>query len=631
MPPNITPAHTAEKIPTSTWYEHVRTWQGAEPVDITAAIEPGTAKANQAESWKIKVKLGDFQLLPGDHVAVELHVGWRMDRGRPYVSGRLPIEERPRYGYSTSPKVVLPPGAAYEIAVDQSDRMRRYFIIDICIQSGKLPEGSEFEIFPADADASLLRCPWFAQDVPIPIAVRPSGERYYRRIKQFPVLHVIGGEPRLWRIAATLQPSHERARISVIAADIENLNPTEVALQPNILPCDGWQIEGLERTNGYHGAPVWRGIARLSKKHAPRIECLNRERGLYGRSNPVEPELFENYQVYFGDIHGQSDRSIGFGTEEEYFSWARDAELLDFTAPANHYGGRERFSQALWRDTVALCDEFNEEGRFVTFYSYEWGSAVNQHRNIYYRDTPGMAFCRHGGYTDDIHDLWRLLDEQKLPALTIPHHLKFIGGRMKWLEYNATYQRLAEVCSIWGNSEKDSAHSLQAGLAMGHRLGVVGGTDTHFSQPGRPVDGPFDLGGITAIIAPKLERCTLWDALHARRCYATTGERILLDFRMNGQLMGSQLAATGQRKLIGMVIGTTELEQVEIIRNNRLWQSIPVAGDESVAFEFDDPEPFGEIALNPQVPEPGRFAFYYLRVTQRDRHWAMSSPIWVVG
>ena len=201
---------------------------------------------------------------------------------------------------------------------------------------------------------------------------------------------------------------------------------------------------------------------------------------------------------------------------------------------------------------------------------------------------------------------------------------------MDWTEFHGRFQRLAEVCSIWGNSEKDSAHSLQAGLAMGHRLGVVGGTDTHFSQPGRPVDGPFDLGGITAILADRLERSALWDALYARHCYATTGERILLDFRVNGHLMGSEVRLSGTRDVTGRVLGTTKLERVEVIRNNEVWQSIPVSDDERVTFEFEDTERLEEIALEPQVPEHGRFVFYYLRVIQRDRHWAMSSPIWLI-
>ena len=115
----------------------------------------------------------------------------------------------------------------------------------------------------------------------------------------------------------------------------------------------------------------------------------------------------------------------------------------------------------------------------------------------------------------------------------------------------------------------------------------------------------------------------------ARRCYATTGERILLDFRVDGELMGSEIAAGDARRISGRVIGTAELETVEIIRNGETWREIPTEGREAVTFELEDTDDLQALALTSQAPAGGRFVFYYLRVVQRDRHWAMSSPLWV--
>ncbi len=78
------------------------------------------------------------------------------------------------------------------------------------------------------------------------------------------------------------------------------------------------------------------------------MEALNRKEGLYGRSNPLVPGLLPDREVY--------------------------GELLDFVAPANHYGGREEASQELWRSTQELCDGFDDPGRFATLYGYEWGA-----------------------------------------------------------------------------------------------------------------------------------------------------------------------------------------------------------------------------------------------------------------
>lgn len=624
----------ADIIRTVEWYKHVRTWRPETHCDATASISPETAIARQESCWEIAVTLGNMQLEPGDHVAVEVNAAWTLDRGRPYVFGRLPFREEGHTGYDATPKVEFPGGVQSQVAVTPADGLDCYFIIDAVIVSGRVPAGAAFKVFVADPVGNLICCPWFAQDVPVPVAIRKRDDDTYRRLKEIPVLHVVGAPPKLWNIVATPRPDHKGARVQVTAADIENLNPSECANDPEILPCDGWDVSELERQDGYHGAPVWRGMASLAPRAAPRLEVLNRECGLYGRSHPIAPSLFKDAQVYFGDLHGQSNCSVGFGSEREYFWWARDAELLDFAAPANHYGGRETFSEDLWHETIKLCDEFNDPGRFATLFSYEWNQCGTGHRNVYYAENPGQLFCIHAtgdARTTSVDELWTLLQEQGLPVLTVPHHLKFRPATgMNWREFHGEFQRLAEVCSIWGNSEKDGPKSLQAGLMMGHRIGVVGGTDTHFSQAGRPVEGVFGLGGIAAVICERLERKAIWDSLYARRCYATTGARILLDFRLNGQLMGSVLPECGARKITGRVIGTEQLESVEIICNNEVWESVPVSGKDTVSFEFEDVRAPEEIALTPRVPVTGKFIFYYLRVTQKDRHWAMSSPIWVV-
>jgi len=618
-----------ESLSTQAWYEHTRTWKERTHCDARAAITPDVAPASAAHPWEIAVRLCDMALEPGDHVAVEVHVGWLPDRGRPFCYGRTALREAWRPGYNASPKFEFGAGVEHAWALSEDDGMNRYFIIDAVVTEGVVAAHSDFRVFLANPEGMLLRCPWFAQDVPVPVAIRKHGEAHYRRCKEIPVVRVRGGQPRMWKAIATPQPDHGLVRIQVTAADVENLNPSECAEDPQPLSCTGWDNVALVRESGYHGAPVWRATVRRTPDAAPRIEFLNRTLGLYGRSNPVAPGLQDGRQVYFGDLHGQSDRSIGFGSEREYFWWARDGELLDFVAPANHYGGRETVSQALWESTLGLCDEFHDPGRFATLYSYEWGGGKNAHRNVYYGEKPGALMSpKLGTRHQEIQGLWDDLERQALPVLTIPHHTKFIS-RIDWREWHASYQRLVEVCSCWGNSEQSGTHSVQHALAMGHRLGVVGGTDTHFSQPGRPAVGPFDLGGVTAVLTDRLERGAIWQALHDRRCYATTGERILLDFHVNGSAMGSELPCSDTRRITGQVVGTAELEAVEIIRNNVVWRRVALDGAERTAFDYEDTESFEDVALTPQVPADGPFMYYYLRVRQRDRHWAMSSPIWL--
>ncbi len=620
--------HQPTQISTSQWYTHTRTWSEDTYFDAEATITPETACASEANPWKITVTLGKTALEPGDHIAIEVHVGWTLDRGRPFVYGRLPLSAKYSPGYQATPAFAFPEGVRHSATVSAPDRMNRYFIIDAVITEGQVRARSSFTICLADPRGSLLCAPWFAQETPVPVAIRKGEDKTYRRLRQIPVVDVRGAAPQLWQVAVTPEAGQDQARVQVTAADGVNLNPSDDCPDPEVLPIGDAGPITLRRESGYRGAPVWRGEIPSTPGTPQRVEVLNRAHGLYGRSNPLVPAMHDGLQVYFGDLHGQSNRSIGMGSEREYFWWARDAELLDFVAPANHYGGREKVDAAIWEATLDLCREFDAPGRFATLFSYEWGGGKNAHRNVYYAEEPGKLFDAHAKEFNEIGNLWQALQAQGLPVITIPHHPKFIG-RIDWREHHGLYQRLVEVCSCWGNSEQGGPHSVQTALAMGHRLGVVGGTDTHFSQPGRSAFGPFGKGGVTAILCDKLDRASIWEALYERRCYATTGARILLDFRINGHLMGSRLAANERRTITGSVAGASELASVEIIRNNEVWQAVPVRGTDQSSFEFVDETPFGELAMKPKVPEPGVFSFYYLRVTQKDGHWAMSSPIWL--
>ena len=96
---------------------------------------------------------------------------------------------------------------------------------------------------------------------------------------------------------------------------------------------------------------------------------------------------------------------------------------------------------------------------------------------------------------------------------------------------------------------------------------------------------------------------------------ATTGARILLDFRLNGAPMGSELAASSQRLLEVEVHATATIQSVDVVKNNEILGSFnePVL---DAAFSLPD---------GPSLETD----FYYVRVIQADGHLAWSSPIWV--
>ena len=91
--------------------------------------------------------------------------------------------------------------------------------------------------------------------------------------------------------------------------------------------------------------------------------------GLDCRSNPLtvyetEPE----FGKYWGDLHAQSDATVGTGSEEEYFTFGRDWARLDFIS---HQGNDFQMTDEDWERLNDTTRSFHQSGRFVTFPGFE--------------------------------------------------------------------------------------------------------------------------------------------------------------------------------------------------------------------------------------------------------------------
>jgi hypothetical protein len=75
-------------------------------------------------------------------------------------------------------------------------------------------------------------------------------------------------------------------------------------------------------------------------------------------------------------------------------------------------------------------------------------------------------------------------------------------------------------------------------------------------------------GGLTAVEMPALTRAALWDALKSRRCYATTGERIVLSFRAGDARMGDEIRVARLPSFDVEVEGTAPIEAIDFYRDD---------------------------------------------------------------
>jgi hypothetical protein len=212
---------------------------------------------------------------------------------------------------------------------------------------------------------------------------------------------------------------------------------------------------------------------------------------------------------YYGDIHGHTGYSDGYGLPAEYFARAMDEQKLDFAAISDHAEIMLNFEEAfpkespdtpsLWESTIEALEAAYAPGQFVTLAGFEWTSKTYGHRNVYFRDVvhlPQSPLSSNVFLSPE--DLWQELDRQACQAFTIPHHPGRLTHRVDW-SFSHERERLVEIYSKWGNSESLSSdyesfifylvipflkifminRFVSGALLNGHKLGIIAASDTH--------------------------------------------------------------------------------------------------------------------------------------------------------
>lgn len=323
---------------------------------------------------------------------------------------------------------------------------------------------------------------------------------------------------------------------------------------------------GVKRIEGIIAAEP--GIARIQGSFAdtesvsPPIEI---------RAEPPE------FRAYWGDLHGQSEETIGTNTVEDYFAFARDSALLDFVG---HQGNDFQITPEFWRRLNEAVRAFNSSGRFVTMPGYEW-SAVHPNggdRNVYLLDEDAEISRSSRWQAPDAppetecNDAHRLFARLKgTDAITVAH----VGGRPANLAFHDDeIEPLIEVASAWGTFE----WLIEDAVRLGCRVGFCAGSDDHKGRPGASYPGRSffgQYGGLTCVYASELTREAIFGALRSRRCFATTGQRMILRVTSDGHFMGSEYSAGGPRHIRIEAAGMSPIERIELFRDLEVIKTWP--------------------------------------------------------
>lgn len=297
-------------------------------------------------------------------------------------------------------------------------------------------------------------------------------------------------------------------------------------------------------------------------------------------------------KFYWGDVHNHCNLTYGHGDMKDAFEAAK--EQLDFVSVTPHAlwpdipgrddkrlswvidyhtGAFKRLREGGYEKYTKMNKQYNEEGKFLSFLSYECHSMrFGDHVALNYDLDAPLLECK------DVPDLRNKLRDKK--AFLTPHHMGYQSG---YRGYNWRFFEegrmtpFVEMYSRHGLAETDEGDynylhdmgprqwegTILCGLEQGHKFGIMGSTDQHAGYPGSYGDGRM------GVFASSLKRSEIWDAMQNRQVCGVTGDKITIDFRLNDAMMG-EVVKGNTRNIYLNIEGQSGIDYVDLVKNGRV-------------------------------------------------------------
>jgi hypothetical protein len=413
------------------------------------------------------------------------------------------------------------------------------------------------------------------------VFVDPIATYDYVALPNTPRIEIGAGKPEEWlAIVPTLVKTGEPFRLSIKAND-EWGNPSDRVSQTLKLEASG-PVEGLLEEVTFEKGAFAHVVEGLSLKEPSDVtfRVLDKDGNELAVTNTVRAAHSPDLLHFWGDLHGQSNETLGTNTAEDYFLFGRDRAFLDV---CSHQGNDFQMTQEFWQDLNALTKRLDEPGRYVCFPGYEWSAntAIGGDRNVFYREE-GRPIYRssHAQIEDrsdadlDAHNAHELFEKLKDEDCVMYCHC---GGRYADITFahDGRLETAIEIHSAWGTFD----WLLQDAFSKNYRVGIVCNSDGHKGRVGAsyPGAGFFGaLGGFTCFLADKLDRDGIFEAQRRRHHYGTTGNRMYLDVAV-------KTPSPCEIFLRDPVLGAADSEQTETL----MMGDIARTSDETVTFDVE--------------------------------------------
>ncbi|GIJ10502.1 hypothetical protein Van01_37160 [Micromonospora andamanensis] len=242
------------------------------------------------------------------------------------------------------------------------------------------------------------------------------------------------------------------------------------------------------------------------------------------------------------DMHNHTVASDGDGSPEAAFASMREAGL-DVAALTDHATlfAIEGLSSSEWRTTGDLANAANDPGQFTAIRGFEWSHPLQGHINVW--NTSDFADLLRAGSPGSLYN-WLTGRPGGLASFNHPGREL---GRFNNFSFSASARDQLVGLEMFNRTDDYLFEGLSSGLTSplvaclnaGWRPGLTGVTDEHGTTWG------FHEGkGRSGLWVTENTRAAVFEAMAARRSFATRVSGLRVDATANGVRMGGVLNVT---------------------------------------------------------------------------------------
>jgi len=497
----------------------------------SAVVEPsGSFEAGSYQEFTLTYTAGYFGI--DDTGSLKVVHRFASDMGRPQ------FDDPAAANYVT---VEATNGAVLHVEYDMKRNIRPWDkTLYIKVVRGFLREGEQIIVRFGDRrhGSPGMRIQTFCEDTfEFKVLVDAIATYNYVELPRQPEISIVPGPPVLYKaILPTLREAGAPFRLCVKGEDRwgnpSNLCEQQLGLRANM------EVNALPASIQFKKGEFGQVIEDLATDAEGDliIELLDAEGVPLAQSNPCRFVEATPLLPYWGDLHGQSEETIGTNSARDFYDFARDKAFLDICV---HQGNDFQITNEFWQWLNELSAEFTEDDRFIVFPGWEWSgnTGLGGDRNVLHMQEGRQIHRSSHALVDDLSDV----DSDATSAEDLFTALKdedctvfaHIGGRYADIKvaHDQRLEKGVEVHSAWGTFE----WLIHDAFEQGYRVGILSNSDGHKGRPGASHPGSTKFGaygGLTCVLAPAFTRAGIMQGLRQRHHYGTTGNRVILDTRV---------------------------------------------------------------------------------------------------